>query len=104
MATENKAVMVYLPPELETFVGRYCEQNKLIFTKDGREQPRLGTGILRLLSDMASGAATVKDSPDPTVKDLSKLENRLETLEGALATIPALRSELMGEIESLKKL
>lgn len=93
--------MVYLPPDLETFVGRYCEQNKLIFTKDGREQPRLGTGILRLLSDMASGADTVKDSPDPTVKDFSKLENRLERLE--TATIPSLRSELMEKIESVKK-
>ena len=131
--------MVYLPPELESFVGRYCEQNKLMFTKDGREQPRLGTGILRLLSGLSSGAATVKDSPDPTVKDsdtetrlkkletdlesgltmvwgelrsipLTELENRLGVIEGELENIsdPAplidsLRSELLGEIENLKK-
>jgi len=116
MATENKAVMVYLPPDLESFVGRYCEQNKLIFTKDGKEQPRLGTGILRLLSDMANGAATVKDSPDITVKD-SDTETRLEKLEtdlesgltmvwGELRSIPLTEIEnrlgtLEGELENI---
>jgi hypothetical protein len=107
MATEKKGVMVYLPEGLESFVGKYCEAQGLTFAKGGKTQPRLGTGIVRLLATLASGDDKVKDFPDSTVKDFAWHESRLETLESKLDPTPlieSLRSELDNRLASVEAL
>ena len=50
MATENKGVMVYLPPDLERVVEQYCTDNNISRkNKDGEIFPSLGTGIVQYL-------------------------------------------------------
>ena len=50
MATENKAVTVYLPPDLEQYISGYClEYDVTRKNKAGELQPSLGTGIVDLL-------------------------------------------------------
>jgi hypothetical protein len=50
MATENKGVMVYLPPDLEKVIEQYCTDNNITRkNKDGAIFPSLGTGIIQYL-------------------------------------------------------
>lgn len=50
MATDNKGVMVYLPPDLEAVMEKYCIENKITRkTKDGGVVPSMGTGIVQYL-------------------------------------------------------
>jgi hypothetical protein len=56
MATENKGVMVYLPPELEKVIEEYCTQNNITRkNKDGEAFPSLGTGIVQYLKNQLLG-------------------------------------------------
>jgi hypothetical protein len=56
MATENKGVMVYLPPELEKVIEEYCTQNNITRkNKDGEAFPSLGTGIVQYLKSQLLG-------------------------------------------------
>jgi hypothetical protein len=72
MATDNKGVMVYITPELETVLEKYCiERNITRKTRDGHVFASLGTGIVQYLksqllgiesnSGIALGAALTKD-------------------------------------------
>jgi DNA-binding NarL/FixJ family response regulator len=60
MATDNRGVMVYLNPELESKISQYCIDNDITRkNKEGILLPALGTGILQylksqLLSERAS--------------------------------------------------
>jgi hypothetical protein len=50
MATDNRGVMVYLNPELEREIERYCIENDIVRkNKEGVVLPSLGTGILQYL-------------------------------------------------------
>jgi hypothetical protein len=50
MATDNKGVMVYLSPDLEIAVAKYCTVNKITRkNKDGTAMPSMGTGIMQYL-------------------------------------------------------
>lgn len=56
MATENKGVMVYLPPELEKVIEKYCTQNNITRkNKEGEAFPSLGTGIVQYLKNQLLG-------------------------------------------------
>ncbi len=56
MATENKGVMVYLPPELEKVIEEYCTQNNITRKNKGGETfPSLGTGIVQYLKNQLLG-------------------------------------------------
>ena len=56
MATENKGVMVYLPPDLERVVEQYCTDNNITRkNKDGEIFPSLGTGIVQYLKSQLLG-------------------------------------------------
>ena len=56
MATENKGVMVYLPPELEKVIEEYCTQNNITRkNKSGEAFPSLGTGIVQYLKNQLLG-------------------------------------------------
>lgn len=127
MATENRAVMCYLPKDLESFVSKYCEDNGLINSKGDVITPRLGTGIVRLLRLVKDGSFTSLDtvpsnepftSPDLVTRDdLSKeiekavtylfqdLAHKSELRESvnAIAALTSQLSELKGEVDRLKE-
>jgi hypothetical protein len=63
MATENRGVMVYLPPEIEEYITTYCtEYNITRKSKDGSVSPSLGTGIVSYLKSQILGI-TPNDVP-----------------------------------------
>jgi hypothetical protein len=56
VATENKGVMVYLPPDLEKVIEQYCtDKNITRKNKDGAIFPSLGTGIIQYLKSQLLG-------------------------------------------------
>ena len=58
MATDNKGVMVYLPPELEEVLEKYCTENKITRkNKDGEPVASMGTGIVHYLKSHLLGIA-----------------------------------------------
>lgn len=53
MATENTAVTIYLPPELEERIVNYCLANQINRKeKDGTIVPSLGKGIVAYLKEI----------------------------------------------------
>jgi hypothetical protein len=54
MATENKAIAVYLPDDLLERVTKFCLENGLTRKGNGTDdiKPSLGTGILKMLERM----------------------------------------------------
>ncbi|NES73226.1 MAG: hypothetical protein F6K24_52575 [Okeania sp. SIO2D1] len=55
MATENKAVTIYLPKELEESLIEYCTNHGLTRKgKSGNEKPSLGSGAIEALKDYFS--------------------------------------------------
>lgn len=89
MATNKKAVMVYLPEDLESFVSGYCLANGITIEKDGETSPRMGTGIVRLLESLSKSESTT------TGKSLGHSRDKVKDLETAIA-------DLRSEIESVK--
>ncbi len=71
MATDNRGVMVYLNPELEKELERYCIENDITRkNKKGVVLPSLGTGILQYLKSTLlntvpylSPSTSLNDSP-----------------------------------------
>jgi hypothetical protein len=64
MATDNRGVMVYLNPELESKIAQYCIDNDITRkNKEGIVLPALGTGILQYLkSQLLSERARISPS------------------------------------------
>ena len=80
MATENKAVTVYLPPELEEYVSGYClEHDVTRKNKAGVRTPSLGTGIVDLLRILS--ATPISELPDNVP---SELPEKLKEVQGAI--------------------
>ncbi len=80
MGTENKAVTVYLPPELEKYVSGYCLQYDVTRkNKAGVTQPSLGTGIVDLLRILS--ATPISKLPNNVP---SKLPDKLKEVQGAI--------------------
>lgn len=104
IATNNRAVMCYLPDELEAFVKGYCEANGLTATKGGRSEPRLGTGIVRIIKDFMERSYTA--SPESTRKSQAKVLDhasllaRVEAIEGRLGVLEAF--DLLSMLERLE--
>ena len=71
MATDNRGVMVYLNPELERELERYCIENDITRkNKEGAILPSLGTGILQYLKSTllntvpySSSSTSLNDAP-----------------------------------------
>jgi DNA-binding NarL/FixJ family response regulator len=87
MATDNRGVMVYLNPELESKIAQYCIDNDITRkNKEGVILPALGTGILQylksqLLSERSSSSLS------------TVLNSRLDRSDGLEPNAAASRSE-----------
>jgi hypothetical protein len=91
MATDNKGVAVYLPPDLEKLVTDYCLTHGVTRkAKDNSEpKPAMGTGILAILKDYfqlnSEIPSTVPDAASPVDVTTGALLDRVtEKLEGGL--------------------
>jgi hypothetical protein len=77
MATDNRGVMVYLNPELEKELERYCIENDITRrNKEGVVLPSLGTGILQYLKSNLLNTVP-HSSSSPSLDESSS--NRLST-------------------------
>jgi hypothetical protein len=75
MATENRGVMIYLPPELEEILEQYCVDNGISRkSKDCEVAPSLGKGIIHYLKNhMLEAGSTDVASTRLMKNDLLKL-------------------------------
>ena len=93
MATDNKGVMVYLPPDLEAAMAKYCTDNEITRkNKDGTVMPSMGTGIVQYLkSHLLSTEGRNKLEAALTRDDVQLMMNEATQL---------LRSEILEEVAS----
>lgn len=69
MATENRGVMIYLPPDVEEYITSFCTEYSITRKdKEGNILPSLGTGVVTYLRSKISG-----ESPDDILTKPSKL-------------------------------
>jgi hypothetical protein len=102
MATENKGVMVYLPPELEKVIEEYCTQNNITRkNKDGEAFPSLGTGIVQYLKSQLLGLESSSRSvPKTTLTREEVLDLIRENSNSLLLDNGLLESEILNKIQT----
>lgn len=105
MATSNKAVTTYLPPQIEESLTQYCVEHGL--TRKGREgelMPSLGTGIVEALKDYFQLS---QDSDTGLSKRLEQyFDNSLSSQVRDLVkdlVIDSSQVELMSRVAALEK-
>lgn len=90
MATINKALTTYLPPQSVEWLEEYCLDNKQLQNKEGN--PKLGTAIADIIARLSGGElslpATIEQSS--TVPNTLKYDTEI--------------NELKSEVDELKKL
>jgi hypothetical protein len=105
MATENKGVMVYITPELETVLEKYCiERNITRKTRDGHVFASLGTGIVQYLKSQLLGVESnsgITPSPSMSKDEVLELIKEYST-NNVPSTLPD--DSLRGEVEALGEL
>lgn len=83
MATQNKAVSVYLPPKLEEYLTQYCAQHGITRQlKSGEIEPRMGTAIVEILEKYLTGL--VQDSDITTLFSEVNPKKLIEALKPEL--------------------
>jgi hypothetical protein len=83
MATENRGVMVYLPPEVEEYITNFCTEYSITRKdKEGNILPSLGTGVVTYLKSTISG-----ESPDDILTKPSRVPSNGLTKEEVLDLI-----------------
>jgi hypothetical protein len=93
MATENRGVTIYLPPELEEIFEQYCIDNDINRkNKDSDAAPSLGKGILHYLKNQLLG-----NSSTNTVSTGLKRNDLLQLVKESL-TNDDLNVDRMAEI------
>ena len=90
MATINKALTTYLPPQSVEWIEEYCLDNKHLQNKEGN--PKLGTAIADIIDRLAGGELTLpaKIAQSSTVPNTLKYDTEI--------------NELKSEVDELKKL
>ena len=93
MTTQNKAVTVYLPKNVEDFITGYCNEYGITRRdKEGNTLPSLGTGIIELLRQLACNPDLVGSPlPDTVPSTISEaaIEKKIEDiLEKKLSNLP----------------
>ena len=106
MATQNKAVSVYLPPKLEEYLTQYCTQHGITRQlKSGEIQPALGTGIVEILEQYFTGLVQDSKGEAPSLSDKTDLKGLLEALRPELEQmIDARVAQLLGGANGLEEL
>lgn len=90
MATINKALTTYLPPQSVEWLEVYCLDNKQLVNKEGN--PKLGTALADIIARLAGGELTLP----ATIEQLSTVPNTLKYDTEII--------ELKSEVIELKKL
>jgi hypothetical protein len=91
MATDNKGVMIYITPELETVLEKYCiERNITRKTRDGHVFASLGTGIVQYLKSQLLGVesnSSINQSPSLSKDEVLELIKEYST-NNVPSTVP----------------
>ncbi len=65
MATSNKAISAYIPPDLEEYLTKYCTEYDITRKdKSGEIKPALGTAVVEILKVFFSGDNVPSPLPD----------------------------------------
>jgi hypothetical protein len=103
MATDNKGVMVYLPPDLQKVLEEYCTENNITRrNKDGEMILSMGTGIIHYLNSHLLGTASsvvLDDVPDPGVRSLTINRDSWDDLTADVADL----REQLAQLAAAKK-
>jgi hypothetical protein len=94
MATDNKGVMVYLPPDLQEVLEKYCIENNITRKdKHGQLVVSLGTGIIhRLKSAMLGVLPSTALNKTPNINTRSFVTQ--DAWEDLMANVADLREQL----------
>ena len=80
MATINKALTTYLPPQSVEWLGVYCLDKKHLVNKDGN--PKLGTAVADIIARLAGGEltlpATIEQSSSTEINELKSEVDELK--------------------------
>jgi hypothetical protein len=105
MATENRGVMVYLPPEIEVYLARFCTENGIVRrNKTGDVLPSLGTGIVTHLERTMSGDSFDKvPAAPPSIGGLDR-EQVIQLINERLGETEDWREEIVALTQSIEGL
>ncbi|MDJ0593080.1 MAG: hypothetical protein QNJ72_24365 [Pleurocapsa sp. MO_226.B13] len=81
MATNNKAISAYIPPDLEEYLTKYCTEYDITRKdKSGEIKPALGTAVVEILKRFFSSENLPSPLPDnvPLVPSNVVTEDRLD--------------------------
>lgn len=92
MATSNKAISAYLPPDLEEYLTKYCTEYDITRKdKSGEMKPSLGTAVVEILKVFFSSDNVPSPLPDnvPVIPSNVVTEDRLqEVISNLPSTVP----------------
>jgi len=117
MATINKALTTYLPPQSVEWLEEYCLDNKQLVNKEGN--PKLGTALADIIARLAGGEltlpTTIEQSSSTEINELKSEFHDLKKLVDKVlcSTVLDIVPDYIGlteklaalqlEVESLKK-
>lgn len=93
MATSNKAISAYLPPDIEEYLTQYCTEYDITRKdKSGDIKPALGTAVVEILKVFFSSESVPSPLPDnvPVIPSNVVTEDRLqEVISNLPSTVPS---------------
>lgn len=109
MATINKALTTYLPPQSVEWLEVYCLDNKQLVNKEGN--PKLGTALADIIARLAGGGeltlpATIEQSNSTEINELKSEVDELKALVDKVlcSTIPSTVPDYIGLTDKLAAL
>ena len=103
MATSNKAISVYIPPDIEEYLTKYCTEYDITRKdKSGEIKPALGTAVVEILKVFFSSDNVPSPLPDnvPLLPSNVVTEDRLNEILSNLETSSSVSSSLPSNVVS----
>ncbi len=92
MATKHRAASVYIPPDIEERLTKYCFEHEITRTdKSGAVKPSISTGIIEILKIFFSN----NNPPSPLTLNSFTTPNNLVTEEQLNDAVNNLKDELL---------
>lgn len=107
MATSNKAISAYLPPDLEEYLTKYCTEYDITRKdKSGEIKPALGTAVVEILKIFFSNDDVPSPLPDnvPLLPSNVITESRLKEILSELEAESKTPSNLPSNVVTEEKL
>jgi hypothetical protein len=88
MATDNRSLTCYLPPDIEQQLINYCNKYQIQRKVSGVDTPALSTGILEILRSFLLNPTpplSSSESVGVSLAQFDELRSRVEQLENEMA-------------------